>query len=123
MTHRYKIRMYGSADCDGSLAAGTIVMPTDRRFSMNADSADQAERKIRKDVIDGILPGERVYQICPAIGNPEPIRTLALCHEGNARQVILESPTSLYSEFRRLRYMEEEAASREASLDCEAVQA
>jgi len=123
MTHRYKIRMYESADSDGNLAAGTIVMPIDRRFSMDAASADEAERKIRKDVIDGTMPGGRVYQICPAIGNPELIRAIALCGEGNAKRVILDGATSLYSEFRRLRYAGEEAKPKEVSLDREAVEA
>jgi hypothetical protein len=123
MTHRYKIRMFESADCDGSLAGGTIVMPTDRRFSMDAASTEQAERKIRKDVMEGTLAGARVYQICPAIGNPESIRTLAFYCDGKAKQVILESPTSLYSEFRRLRYPDDAGEATEASRDRETVQA
>ena len=55
MNHRYKIRMYESGDGDGSIADGTIVWAVDRGFSLDAKSADDAERSIRKDVASGRL--------------------------------------------------------------------
>jgi hypothetical protein len=107
MNHRYKIRMYESGDGDGSIAGGTIVLPVDRSFALHAVSADDVERKIRKDVMNGKLSAGRVYQICPTVDNSERIRTVAFCPDGKAQSVILEPAKGLYSEFRRLRYAEE----------------
>jgi hypothetical protein len=106
LNNRYKIRMYESGDGDGSVAGGTIVIPIDRSFTLHAESADEAEKKLRKDVIDGKLVRGRVYQICPTIGNMELIRSVAICGEANAKRVFLDGAKGLYSEFRRIRYPE-----------------
>jgi hypothetical protein len=106
MNHRYKIRMYESGDSDGDLAAGTIVLPIDRAFSLQAISADEIEGTLRKEVLDGKLAGGRIYQICPEIGNLEVIRAVAISENANAQRVILEAAKGMYSEFRRIRYMD-----------------
>jgi hypothetical protein len=125
MNNRYKVRMYESGDGDGSIAAGTIVLPVDHGFSVDAASTEDAERKLRKDVVDGKLSGGRVYQISPAIGNSESIRTVAFsnCVNANTQQVAFEPAKGLYSGFKRLRYVEETAGPQEGSLDRETVPA
>jgi hypothetical protein len=107
--------MYESGDGDGGIAAGTIVVSIDRGFSLDADSADEAERRLHEGVIAGKLPGGRVYKISPADGNAELIRTVAFCENGNGRHVILEPAMGMYSEFRRLRYVEETPAPHAAA--------
>ena len=99
--------MYESGDGDGSLAAGTIVLPISRSFSLHAVSVDEIEQTLRKDVLDGKLPGGRIYEICPGTGNLDEIRLLAICSESKTRKVNLEAAKGLYSEFRRIRYPEQ----------------
>jgi hypothetical protein len=113
MNYRYKIRMYESGDSDGSLAAGTIVLPIDRAFSLQGVSADAVERNLRLEVLAGKMAGGRIYQICPEIGNPEALRSVAISENANAQRVILEVAKGLYSEFRRIRYVETSAAPEE----------
>lgn len=104
MVSRYKIRMYESADGDGSMAAGRIVIPIDRSFSVYGETADEIERQIGKEVVDGKLSTRRVYQICPQLGNAELMRSIAIDEDSNAQPVFLDAATGLYSEFRRIRY-------------------
>jgi hypothetical protein len=106
MNHRYKIRMYESGDGDGSIADGTIVLAVDRGFSLDAASADDAERRIHKDVAAGKLEVGRVYEISPAVGNSELMRAIAFCSDSKAQRVILEAAKGMYSEFLRLRAVE-----------------
>jgi hypothetical protein len=106
MNHRYKIRMYESGDGDGSTADGTIIWAVDRGFSLDAKSADDAERTIRKDVAAGKLETGRVYEISPAAGDSELMRAIAFCPDSNVQRVTFEAAKGLYSEFRRLRYVE-----------------
>ncbi len=117
MNHRYKIRMYESGDGDGSIADGTIVWAVDRGFSLDAKSADDAERSIRKDVASGRLEVGRVYEISPAAGDSELMRAIAFCPDSNAQRVTFEAAKGLYSEFRRLRYVEEISALPERLLE------
>ena len=106
MNHRYKIRMYESGDGDGSIADGTIILAVDRGFSLDANSADDAERTIRKDVAAGKLELGRVYEISPTAGDSELTRAIAFSPDSNARRVTFEAAKGMYSEFRRLRYVE-----------------
>jgi hypothetical protein len=100
--------MYESGDGDGGIAAGTIVLSIDRGFSLAAASVDEAEQKLRKAVMAGDLPGGRVYRISPADEDSESIRTIAFCENAKSHRVVLEPAMGMYSEFRRLRYVEEE---------------
>jgi hypothetical protein len=122
MNRRYKIRMYESGDGDGGIAAGIIVLPVDRVFSLDAASTVDAEQRIRKDVIDGKLSEGRVYQISPAIADSEPVRTVAF-YDATVQRVILEPAKGLYSGLRRLRYVDETTETQEVALDREAVPA
>jgi hypothetical protein len=106
MNHRYKIRMYEAGERNGSLAEGIVVLPIDQSFSLEAVSADDAERILREGVMKGKLATGRVYQICPASGNPETIRSVAIGGEANARRVFLDAAQGLYSVVRRIRYAE-----------------
>lgn len=113
MSGRYKIRMHESADGDGSLAAGTIVVPIDRSFSVYGETADEVERKIVKDVADGKLSAGRVYQICPELGNTELIRSVAIGADSKIQRAFLDPAKGLYSEFRRIRYRRRELDNEE----------
>jgi hypothetical protein len=106
MNYRYKIRMFESGDADSSVEAGTIVLPIDRGFSVFAASGEEAERRVSKDVTEGKLAKGRIYQICPEVGNPELIRSIAVGTDCVAMRVFLDPAKGLYSEFRRLRYAE-----------------
>lgn len=123
VNHRYKIRTFESGDRDGCLDSGTIVLPTDRSFSLNATCLEEVERILCEYVGHGNLAGGRVYQICPLVGNPETIRSVAISKQARARRVRLEAERGMYSEFRRLRYAEKTEAVKEPSLLREAVPA
>jgi len=101
--------MYESGDGDGSIEAGTIVMAVDRGFTLDAASTEDAEQKLRKDVVAGKLSGGRVYEISPATGNGELIRTVAFCdcQSVKSQQIVFEPAKGLYSRFKRLRYVNE----------------
>jgi hypothetical protein len=121
MNHRYKVRIFESNDGSGSLEAGTVVSPIDRDLLLYAASAQDVERRISKDVIDGKLVAGRIYQVCPAIGNPEVIRSIAVSYDG-AKRVFLDQASNSYSEFRRLRY-ESRSVERKPILEREAANA
>jgi hypothetical protein len=103
--------MYESGDGDGCVVAGTIVVPIDRSFSVFAETADEVERKIHKDVVGGKLAAGRVYQICPHVGNAELIRSVAIGESSEIQRIFLDPAKGLYSEFRRIRYPQPQAAS------------
>jgi hypothetical protein len=116
MSNRYKIRMYESGDGDGCVVAGTIVVPIDRSFSVFAETADEAERKIQKDVVGKKLAGGRVYQICPQVGNAELIRSVAISESCEVQRIFLDPAKGLYSEFRRIRHPQPQPATPAAAL-------
>lgn len=103
--------MFDSSE-DG-LAAGTIVAPLNRSLSLEANSAEQAESILCDHVRQGKLTAERVYQICPLIGNSEAIRSVAIDRDGNARRVFLDFAQGRFSEARRIRYPEHKEATLE----------
>jgi hypothetical protein len=105
--YRYKIRTLESGDGQSSLASGAVVLPLERSFSLEATCLDEAERRLCEYVRHRKLAAGRVYQICPLIGNPEVIRSVAICEQGIAHRVFLDVARSLSSEFRRLRYPDE----------------
>ncbi len=123
MNHRYKIRMFKSHKGDASLAPGTVVLPLERSLSLHASSLDEVGRLIGEHVRQRKLAPGCVYQICPLIGNPEPIRSVAIDDQGVVRRVLLDFDRGARSEFRRLRYPEEQKAAEHISFQPEAVPA
>jgi hypothetical protein len=95
--------MYEDLNKCGSTVPGTIVTPIVRELSVYADSADEAEKQLRIDVQNKALPGGRVYQICPCLGTPELIRSVAASSDGTCQRVFLDPAAGLYSELRRIR--------------------
>jgi hypothetical protein len=106
MSHRYKVRVFESGDQDGSVGAGTIVLPLDRNFSLFARSAQEAEAKVQSEVATQALAAGCIYQVCPPFGNPESIRSFAVDSAGNVQRVYLDPASGIFSEFRRLRYQD-----------------
>jgi hypothetical protein len=104
MSNKYKIRMYESGDGERVTLSGTIVLPIDRSFAVQAGSTEEAESTICRDVRDGKLPFDRIYQICPPSGDDEQIRSVVISKEGGGQRVFLEPASGLYSEFCRLRH-------------------
>ena len=123
LNHRYKIRTFESAEGDGSLVAGTVVVPLERSFALYAPSLDDAEGLLCEDVRQGTLMAGRVYQICPRIGNPEIIRSVAICEKALASRVLLDASHGMSSEFRRIRYPQERAAVETRALELEGMPA
>jgi hypothetical protein len=104
MSNKYKIRMFESGDGERVTISGTIVLPIDRCFAVHASSAEEAESTICRDVREGKLPFDRIYQICPPSGDCEQIRSVVISKEGGGQPVFLDQGSGLYSEFRRLRH-------------------
>lgn len=113
MDYRYKIRIYETREKDGSLAAGAVVVPTDRSFSLTAASAGAVERILCEYVTGKKLPTGRIYQICPGIGNPEEILSVAIGEGAESKRVILEAAMGMYSVYRRIRYAETKVSEQE----------
>jgi len=90
---------------------------------MNALCIEEVERILCEYVRHGKLTAERVYQICPLIGNPETIRSVAIGKDATARRVRLEADRGMYSEFRRLFYPDKPQAPEVRSLHPDAVSA
>ncbi len=82
-----------------------------------------AEKTLCEEVRQGKLVSGRVYQICPLIGNPEPIRSVAVDEKANARRVVLDATIGMYSVFRSLRYPEAKTPVDEVSFAPDAVPA
>jgi hypothetical protein len=78
----------------------------DTSFSLNAPSIEDAQQSLCESVRDGKLASERVYQICPSIDNPEPVRAVAICHEAIGRPVTLSATLGMYSVFRCISFAE-----------------
>ena len=97
------IRMYEDVEKAGATAPGTMVQPVTRELSFYAESADEAEKRLRRDVASGALPAGAVYQICPWLANPELIRSVAAGLDGEFQRVFLDPAAGLYSELRRIR--------------------
>lgn len=123
MNHRYKIRTFESRDGLRSLAAGTVILPMDPSFSLFATSIEGAEKNLCDEVRSGKLPPGRVYQICPLIGNPEAIRSIAIDEKANARRVVLDATVGMYSVLRSLRYSEAKATVEDMSFAANTVPA
>jgi hypothetical protein len=104
MSNKYKIRMFESGDGERVTHSGTIVLPIDRSFAVHASSTEEAESAICRDVREGKLPFDRIYQICPPSGDCEQIRSVVISKEGGGQPVFLDQGSGLYSEFRRLRH-------------------
>jgi hypothetical protein len=111
--------MFEAMERKGSLADGVVVSPIDRSFSMEAVSASAVEQILRENVIKRKLAGGRIYQICPGIGNPEPIRAVVIGEQANMRRVILDAAQGMYSVVRRVRYLGAETAKKELTTPLE----
>jgi hypothetical protein len=103
MSLRYMIRMFEDIDKTGNTAPGTLVQPVELPLSAYAESADDAESKVRVDVAAGKLPAGRVYQVCPWVGNPELIRSISISLEGACSRVFLDPASGPYGYLRRIR--------------------
>jgi hypothetical protein len=103
MSGRYQIRVFESAAKDGATMAGAILTPVAYTFSIYADSCDQAEKSIRKDIGKGKLSRGRIYQLLPVLGNGELARSLAVSLDGSFDRVFLDPAAGPYSELRRVR--------------------
>lgn len=97
------IRVYEPVDKGAGTHPGTIVQPSSRELSIYADSAEEAEQRIRNSISSGGLPAGKVYQICPWLANPELIRSVAASLDGRFQRVFLDPAVGLYSELRRIR--------------------
>jgi hypothetical protein len=99
---RYIVRMFSDSDGTNATEPGTIVRPVDIQVSLYADSADEAENRLRLELAAGKLPKGHVYQICPLIASVEPIRTCAVAPDGSVERVLLDPIDGPYSEARRI---------------------
>lgn len=97
------IRMFEDRDQKGRTAPGTEVMPVNRDISFYADSADEAEQRLRKEIAAGKYPAGRVYQICPWMANAEMIRSVASGLDGSFQRIFLDPVGGMYSATRRIR--------------------
>jgi len=111
---RYNVRIYESRETPGATSPGTLVGPVDLTFTLYADSGAEAEKLLEKDVVNNKRQRGRVYQICPAIGNAELIRSIAFCADGTFQRVFLSPTDDLYSEVRRIRPFEPPPSHRES---------
>ena len=103
MSQRYMIRMYEAQDQSGDTRVGTLVKPVDRHLSIYANSSEEAEAALHRDVWNKKLPGGTVYQLCPWVGNPELIRSISFSLDGNSERVFLDPASGPYGELRRIR--------------------
>jgi len=106
MRHRYKVRVFSSGDDDNRTDAGTMVRSVDRSFAVWARNADEVQHVLEQDLAALRLPRGRMYQICPQLGNKEPIRAIAVSSEGTVMTAYLDPAKGFYSEFRRIRYVD-----------------
>ncbi len=97
------IRMYEAQDQTGETSVGTIVKPIDRHISIYATSSEEAEAALHRDVWNKKLPSGKVYQLCPWVGNPELIRSIAFAADGSSQRVFLDPASGPYGELRRIR--------------------
>ncbi len=120
MSERYRIRVYESADEDFAVAPGTVVAPIERSFTIYACSAEEAQAAVQNDVSNGKLASGKVYQICPWLGNPELIRSIAASQDGSFQTVFLDPAFGLYGEFRRVRAVGPSALPQQESFTYQA---
>lgn len=116
MSNGYKVRVYESCQGDSAICSGTVVQPVDPSFTMSADSADQATTWIRTNVLRSRLPKSRIYQICPMIGNPEPIRSVAAGLDDSFVRVFLDTASGFSGELRRVRDLEAHSDAAQETL-------
>ena len=118
MSNGYKVRVYESCRGDGTICSGTVVQRVDPSFTISAESADKAMNWIHTNVLRSRLSSSRIYQICPMISNPEPIRFVAAGLDGSFIRVFLDPASELTGELRRVRDLESlSAALQETSTE------
>lgn len=106
VSNGYKVRVYESYRGDEAICFGSIVQPVDPSFTLSADSTDQAADWIRTNVLLSRLLSSRIYQICPMMGNPESIRSVAVYADGSFLRVFLDRVSGQYGKLRRIRDLE-----------------
>jgi len=97
------IRIFEDRERKGATDPGTEVVPVTQELSIYADSADEAEKRLRQDVANGKYAAGRVYQICPWMANIEMIRSVAAGLDGSFHRVFLDPAAGLYGAERRIR--------------------
>ncbi len=100
---RYVVRVFADREKKGTTEPGTVVDPLGYHLSFFTDSADEAEKKLCRETMEGKLAKGRVYQICPSMGSFEPIRTCAIASDGSSQHVFLDPVDGLYGSARRIR--------------------
>ena len=116
MSNGYKVRVYESCRGDGATCSGTVVQRVDPSFTIPADSADEATNWIRTNVLRSRLSSNRIYQICPMIGNAESTRSVAAGLNGSFSRVLLDPAPGLSGELRRVRDVESVSAALQETL-------
>lgn len=102
MTGRYQIRVFESQAKDGATASGTVLEPTVDTLSIYAESLEEAQLSLSKEIDKGKRPRGKVYQIIPPLGNGI-IRSLAAALDGSFFHVFMDPFAGPYSDLRRLR--------------------
>lgn len=100
---KYTIRIWEDFNQRGATSPGTVLLPVRRELSFYAESGDEAEQRLRKDIVAGNIPPGRVYQICPSMSEGGLIRTIAASLDGSFQRVFLDPAEGLYGESRRIR--------------------
>ena len=116
MSHKYAIRIWEDFNKKDATSPGTIVEPVRRELSFYAESAEDAEQMVRKDVLAGNIPAGRVYQICPSSSDAGLIRSIAASLDGSFQRVFLDPAEGLYGGSRRIRLPRAKAAEVDESL-------
>lgn len=104
MTRRYRILEHESGDRDGGTEEGTIVLHIGGSTAIEAQSIEDAEEAVRRQVSSNKRHKGCVYQILPPAGSTESLRALAVALSGEFRSCSLDKGSGLYSEFRRIHY-------------------
>ena len=116
MSHKYTIRIWEDFNKTGATSPGTIVEPVKRELSFYADSAEEIEQRVRKDVLAGNIPRGRVYQICGSSSDAGLIRSFAASLDGSFQRVFLDPAEGLYGESRRIRLPRPQLAHADENL-------
>jgi hypothetical protein len=102
LSGRYQVRIFESFENDGATVAGTILTPTPLTFILYADSAEEAEILLHKQIAKGKRSPGKVYQICSFLSQ-ELTRSVAVALDGSFHHVFLDPASGPFSEMRRLR--------------------
>ena len=102
MNGRYQVRIFESIEKNAATADGTFLKQVSLSFMLYADSVEQAEILLHKDIGKGKRARGKVYQITPVQGQGF-TRSIAAGLDGSFQHVFLDPAYGPYSEMRRLR--------------------